>query len=135
MQAEVSADGRVVTVSLPLRLRKWGGRKRVVAPDGARAGLPSRARVDGTLVKALARAHRWQGLLESGAYGSIAELAAAERINASYLARVLRLTLLAPDIVETVLDGTGSAEITLAKLMIPLRIEWDAQRRQLTILP
>ena len=79
-QAQVSPDGRVLTVSLPLRLRKRGGRKRVVAPDGVLAGLSLRSRVDGTLVKALARAHRWQGLLESGACGSIAELAAAERM-------------------------------------------------------
>jgi hypothetical protein len=61
--------------------------------------------VDGTLLKALARAHRWQGILEGGEYGSIEELARAERINPSYLARVLRLVLLAPDIVESILDG------------------------------
>src|SRR4051794_17424504 len=113
MRAEMSPDGRVLTVSLPLRLRKWGGRKRVVAPDGGLACMPARAQVDGTLVKALARAHRWQGLLESGAYDSIAELAAAERINASYLARVLRLTLLAPEIVEAVLDGRQPHTTTL----------------------
>ena len=128
MQAEVSADGRVVTVSVPLRLRKLGGRKQVVAPDGALAGLPARARVDGTLVKALGRAHRWQGLLESGAYGSVAELAAAERINASYLARVLRLTLLAPEIVEVVLDGRQSPALTLERAVKPFPVAWAEQR-------
>ena len=129
MQAEVSPDGQVVTVSLPLSLRKRGGRKQVVAPEGSAPWLGCQARVDGTLVKALARAHRWQGLLESGRYGSIAELAAAERINPSYLARVLRLTLLAPAIVEAILDGRHDPErITLERLMRPIPVAWDEQR-------
>jgi hypothetical protein len=69
-----------------------------VAPEGwsGQAHAPQRARIDGTVVKAIARAHRWQGMLDSSAYGSIEELARAERINPSYLARALRLTLLAP---------------------------------------
>jgi hypothetical protein len=80
--------------------------------------------VDGTLVKALARTHRWQGMLDSGEYGSIEELARAEKINPSYLARVLRLTLLAPDIVESILDGQHDPErITLERLMkIPVHM-------------
>jgi hypothetical protein len=91
------SDERTVTVRVPLAFRKRGGRRRVVAPNGTETcALSPRAHVS-TLVKALARAHRWQRLLESGEYGSIAELAAAEKINSSYLARVLRLTLLAPD--------------------------------------
>ena len=129
MQAEVSPDGRMLTVSLPLRIRKRGGRKRVEAPDGALSCMPARAPVDGTLVKALARAHRWQRLLESGAYGSVAELAAAERINPSYLARVLRLTLLAPEIVEAVLDGRHDpVRITLERLLRPFPVPWEEQR-------
>ena len=74
----------------------------------------------GTLVKALSRAHRWQGMLEGGEYGSTDELAKAERINPSYLARVLRLTLLAPDITQAILDGRHDPErITLERLMRP----------------
>src|SRR5215203_2011968 len=84
--------------------------------------------VDGTLVKALARAHRWQGMLDSGEYGSIEELARAERINPSYLARVLRLTLLAPDIVECILDGRNDLErTTLEPLMRPFPATWADQ--------
>ena len=67
--------------------------------------------------------------MESGRYGSIAELAAAERINPSYLARVLRLTLLAPAIVEAILDGRHDPErITLERLMRPIPVAWDEQR-------
>jgi hypothetical protein len=68
-RAEVTCDGRSVTVQVPLTFRRRGGRKMVVSPDGQSAWAPRPARVDGTLVKALARAHRWQGMLEGGKYG------------------------------------------------------------------
>ena len=129
MQAEMSADGRVLTVSLPLSIRKRSGRKLVVAPDGAPSWVPSQARIDSTLVKAIARAHRWQRLLEDGVFSSITELAAAERINPSYLVRVLRLTLLAPEIVDCVLDGRHDPErLTLDAVMKPFAPEWGRQR-------
>ena len=63
-------------------------------------------------------------MLESGSHATVAEMAAAEKINASYIGRVLRLTLLAPDIVEAVLGGRQPAEVTLAVLMRPFPIEW-----------
>jgi hypothetical protein len=128
MQAHMSQDGRVLTVSLPLSVRKRGGRKRVVVPDGAPAWSQPSARVDSTLVKSIARAHRWKNMLESGSYASVAELAVAERINASYLARVLRLSLLAPDLVETVLAGKDES-LTVDALMGGVPLEWVEQRR------
>jgi hypothetical protein len=83
-------------------------------------------------VKALARAHRWQGMLEGGEYGSIEELARAEKINPSYLARVLRLTLLAPEIVESTLDGRHDPErITLKRLIRPFPAVWGEQMQVL----
>src|SRR5690242_10304492 len=100
-----NSDGRSITVSVPLSIRKRGGRKVILSPDGGSVATPQRPAVDGALVKAIARAHRWKNMLENGAYASVAELAAAERINASYLARVLRLTLLAPETVERILEG------------------------------
>jgi len=122
------ADEASVTVRVPLAFRRRGGRKQVVVPDGAPAWAPRRAQVDGTLVKALARAHRWQRLIDSGAYASVGELAAAERINPSYVARVLRLTLLAPEIVESILDGRHDPErITLDRLMKPFSAMWREQ--------
>jgi hypothetical protein len=79
-------------------------------------------------VKALARAHRWQSMLEGGEYGSIEELARAEKIHPSYLARVLRLTLLATEIVESILDGRHDPErINLERLMRPLLVLWSEQ--------
>ena len=85
----------------------------------------SKPQPDGTLVKALARAHRWQRMLESGEYGTLAELAAAERISRSYVCRVLRLTLLAPDIVERILDGRPTA--ALAQFLKPFPVDWEKQ--------
>jgi len=86
------------------------------------------ARVDSTLIKALARAHRWKRLLESGRFASVAELAVAEKINQSYLCRVLRLTLLAPDIVEAILDGKQPPGMQLDALLKPFPVEWKRQR-------
>jgi hypothetical protein len=75
-----------------------------------------------TVVKALARAFRWRKLLETGVFATVEEMAAAEKINAAYVGRVLRLTLLAPDIVEAILDGRQPAEMTLAVLMRPFAV-------------
>ena len=129
--AKPDADGRppgCMTVHVPLALRRRGGRKQVVTPDGAPAWAPRPAHVDSTLVKAVARAHRWQRMLESGRYSSVAELAEAERINSSYVARVLRLTLLAPDILESIMNGEQERAVTLDQLLRPFPIEWSAQR-------
>jgi len=126
--AVLSPDRRTVTVSVPLAIRKRGGRKQVVAPDGAPAWTPSRHQIDSTLVKALARAFRWRRLLEDGVYASCEELATAERINGSYVSRVLHLTLLAPEIVEAILDGRHSPELTMARLFRPFPVDWEEQR-------
>jgi hypothetical protein len=127
MTPELSPDGRTVTVRVPLAIRKRGGHKQVVTPAGSPAWAPGPAKVDSTLVKVLARAYRWRRLLEDGGYATIEELARAEKINVSYVSRVLRLTLLAPDLVERILDGAPS-ELTLPLLFKPLPFEWQAQR-------
>jgi hypothetical protein len=117
-----------VTVHVPMIFRRRGGRKQVIAPDGHPSWAPPRARIDNTMVKALARAFRWRRMLETGEVATVAEIAARERINASYVSRVLRLTLLAPDIVEAVLDGRQSADITLPALMKAFPVEWGEQQ-------
>ena len=98
----------------------------MITPDGETH--QPRPRVDSALVKALARAHRWQRMLESGERSSITELAAVEKIDRSYLCRVLRLTLLAPEIVEATLDGRQSEGTTLPRLMKGFPVEWARQR-------
>jgi hypothetical protein len=120
-------DDETLTVQIPLRLRKRGGRKLMVVLEGATAWAPPRARVDNALVKAIARAHRWRRLIENGEYASITELAAAEKINQSYVCRILKLTLLAPEIVEATLDGRQPASLQLDRLLRPFPLEWDRQ--------
>jgi len=122
------APVQTVTVEVPFTIRKRGGRKQVITPDGASAWVSPRTRIDNTMVKALARGFRWRKLLETGVYGTIEEIAAAEKINSSYVSRLLRMTLLAPDIVEEILDGRQPAEMTLAVLMAPFAVVWREQR-------
>ena len=130
-RVELSSDQRTLLVTVPFAARRRGGRKRVLSPDGATAWAPQWPQVDGTLVKALARAFRWRRLLEEGAYASCAELAAAQKINPSYVSRILRLTLLAPDIVVAVLDGRQTPALAIARLLKPFPAEWHQQRRAL----
>jgi len=125
----VTDGGRTLTIRVPLTLRKRGGRKQVIIPEGASSWARARARVDNSIIKAVARAFRWRKLLETGVYGTIEEIAKAEKINPSYVSRVLRLTLLAPAIVESILDGRQPAEMTLAVLMEPFPVGWNEQRR------
>ena len=113
-----------ITVHVPFRLVKRGGRKEMQLPEGGQ----SHRKTDNTLVKALARAFRWLRMLESGQFATIAELADGENIAPSYLTRVLRLTLLAPDIVEAILDGKQGARLSLAGLMEPFPHKWEEQR-------
>ena len=116
-----------VTVRVPMTFRKRGGRKQVIAPDGHLSWAPPRARIDSTMIKALARAFRWRRMLETGRYTTIDELARAEKINASYVSRILRLTLLAPEIVEAILDGRQPEGTTLPGLMKGFPAEWQHQ--------
>jgi len=83
------------------------------------------------VVKAIARAFRWRGMLESGEYVTIREIANAEKINESYVGRVLRLTLLAPDIVEAIISGQQPAGLQLDGLMKSVPIEWREQRAEI----
>ena len=116
-------DSDVVTIKVPFAVRKRGGRKLVLTPDGAPMP-PTAAFIDSTLVKAIARAFRWQRMLETGRYMTIREIARAEKINSSYVSRVLRLTLLAPVTVEAILDGRQPTAITLTILMEPFPAVW-----------
>jgi hypothetical protein len=126
---KLSDDGRTVTVRVPISIGRRGGRKLVLTPDGTGVlAAPLCRHIDNAMVKAIARAFRWREMLENGTYATIAEIAAAESINESYVGRLLRLTLLAPDLVENILYGRQHAKITLATLMQPFPVDWKAQQ-------
>src|SRR5712671_32154 len=122
----ISADGCIATVSIPVNFLRRGGRKQILSPAGAAPWSPA-PRVDSALVKAVARAHRWRQMLESGEYASSAELAKAEKVNDSYLSRILRLTLLAPDIIEAILTGRQPSTLQLDDLLKPPPAVWEQQ--------
>jgi hypothetical protein len=124
--SELSFD--TFTIRVPLKLKRHGGRKLVIIPEGA--GMPTRAKAtpDDTLLKALARAHRWRRMLENGQASSINELAEIEKINASYISRILRLTSLAPDIVTAILNGRQPRTLQLADMLEDVPTEWEKQR-------
>ena len=112
-----------ITVHVPFRIVKRGGRKEMYLPDSA----TQTRQTDSTLIKALARAFRWKRMLESGEFATIAELAKQEGIASSYMTRVMRLTLLAPDIAVAILEGTRAREMALTIMLEPFPVEWAGQ--------
>lgn len=121
-------DGDTITVFIPMTWKRQGGRKVIVAPDGGYAWAPAKPRPDKTLIRALARAHRWKWMLDEGKYPSAGELAEAEGVTRSFVNRLLRLTLLAPDIVEAILDGRQPKGMQLEELTRVMLTGWDEQK-------
>lgn len=128
--ANLSKANQALIIRVPLASKRRGARKFVVGPGGI-AWTGRRVVVDNTIVKAPGRAHRWKAMLENSAYASLTEMAEAENINLSYVCRVLRLTLLAPDITEALLDGKRSG-LQLADLLGPIPLIWAEQRAKLS---
>lgn len=130
--AVLSADGKSLTIRLPLSLRKRGGRKIIISPAGEqlvpRPWAKPRSGVDDSLVKTLAQAFQWQQLLDDGQYATVGDLANARKLDQSFVSRILRLTLLAPDIVEAILDGTQAPAMQRQNLLHGFPLEWDKQR-------
>ena len=125
-KAHISKDGRTAVVSISVSFLQRGGRKQILSPPGTAPWSPV-PRVDSALIKAVVRAHRWRQMIESGKYVSSAELAMAEKVNDSYLSRILRLTLIAPDIIEAILTGRQLSTLQLDDLLKPLPAVWELQ--------
>ncbi|MEO5350694.1 MAG: hypothetical protein H7836_13780 [Magnetococcus sp. YQC-3] len=128
MTARLSADGTILHIHIPICLRRRGGKKVIITPDG-RAPRPDSASpvTDDPLVKALIKARRWQTMLESGEVATIKDLAVKEGVERSYLARTLRLNILSPTIVERVLTGHYPDSISLEKLRAGIPLAWEEQ--------
>jgi hypothetical protein len=120
-----------LTVQVPLSIRRRPGRKTVVTPEGVvTLAVPrptAQTHGDPALVKALARAYRYQRMLDEGVYASITEMAEAEKLDRGYMGRLLQLTLLAPEIVRAVLDRTQSEHLDLPLLIKPISVDWEQQ--------
>jgi len=130
MKPVLDRDGRTIRIHVPMTFQRRGGRKLIIAPTGMDDWAPPQPKQDDTLIKALARAQRWRRKIETGKISSIRQLAENEKISSSYLARILRLALLAPDIIEAILDGRQPKGLALADCMEPFPMEWDQQRER-----
>jgi hypothetical protein len=115
-----------VTLHVPFHIRKRGGRKQVILPESSNA----QRRPDNTLLKSVARAFRWKRLLDDGKFATAAELATHERISPSYVTRIMRLTLLAPDIIDAILNGHAS-DLCIDDITKPMTPIWAEQREML----
>ncbi|MBF0213802.1 MAG: hypothetical protein HQM00_09610 [Magnetococcales bacterium] len=124
MNIEKRNGGDIIVVTIPLQLKRRGGRKLIIAPEGAELPPPR----DDTLARLVAKAHKWLRLLEGGKVASIRAIAEQEKIDESYVAKVLRLTLLAPDIIEAILDDRQPDVMTWRELAKPFPAEWPEQR-------
>ena len=113
-------------VFIPLSTHQRGGRKSVLYPT-SNAVISIRPEFDNAALKAVARAHLWRREIESGAYASVTELARANRVNHSYACRVLRLTLLCPETVESIVNGRQPANLTLKKILGGFPTVWERQ--------
>ena len=132
-QLTVRRQGDRITVHIPMTMKKRGGWKEIILPEGV-APVHSSARKSVTqdsLILAIARAHRWKAILESGRFASITELAVAIKLEKSYLARLLNLTLLTPDIIQAILAGNEPSGVSLEKLTKNLPLDWGEQRKAL----
>ncbi len=127
MTEREGAEVETLTIRIPMRLQRRGGRKLIMTQEGV--GTPARKPSrDGTLVKALVRAHRWRRKIESGQAKSITDLAEQEGVTMAYVCRLLPLTCLAPDIVEAILDGRQPKGLRLAEMLGNTTADWEHHR-------
>ena len=121
--------GQSYTVTIPMQMRKRGGRRRIIVPEQVQ-GSSNRTYAE-SLAVSVARAHRWKRLIDSGKFASISELALAIGMNFSYAARIYRLTYLAPDIIEAILDGREPDGLSMRVLEHVKTADWHRQRERL----
>lgn len=123
--------GESLSIRVPMKMKKRGGRKEIVAPESLAGPIgPSRRPYQEALVIAMARGHRWQELLESGEYSSITEMAEAFGLCSSYTSRLMRFALLAPDIIEAILAGNEPSGFSIHKLLGAIPAGWEKQREK-----
>ena len=117
-----------IITKIPMTFRRRAGKAVIVLPNGERAIERREALIDNTMVKLIARGHRWHRQLFDGTHASIADIAKSENINPSFVSRILRLAYLSPTLVEAILDGKYPAHLTMKDLMEPFPMDWEGQR-------
>ena len=121
-------DNNVISVRVPIQIKRYGGKKLILLPEGAQLTPPKETpKPDETLVRALAKAYYWQNLIDTNRYKSIDDLSRQRNMNASYISRILRLNQLAPQIKKAILDGTQPRQLSLQDMQTPFPDIWDEQ--------
>ena len=123
-------DGGIV-LSVPLTMKKRNGRREIIVPGAFSGETVLQANHQEALVIALARAHRWKKLLDDGRFKSITDIAEAVGLDVSFAARILRLTLLSPDIAEAILMGNEPNGLSLTRPAKVKSVIWEDQREVL----
>ena len=126
--AALERDGDHILIKIPMDLKRRGGRKEIIVPNGLPGAARSKPPTQEPLITSLARAFHWQELIDSGRYASVTELAEALGVDRSYVGRIIRLTLLAPDIVEAIVDGGEPSGLSLERLVKRMPMLWGEQR-------
>ena len=119
-------EPETIEVSIPMAFKRRNGRKKIVLPPDASKCCPNDDSYD-PVVMAMARAHQWLKLLESGRVASIAELARSMKLDGSYIHRVLSLTMLSPEIIAEIINEKG-AGYSLARLTKGFPMLWNEQK-------
>jgi len=115
-----------VVVHVPMRFYRRNGRQTLLTPEG-HEHTPEQ-QINRPLVQALAKAHCWQEQLEAGEHANLEDLAESVGVDRTYAARILKLTGLAPDIIEAILRGDEPNGLSLGKLRKNLPVQWGEQR-------
>ena len=123
----VEHDGEGVVIRIPMQLKTRRGRKEIIVPEGLPGARRSKAEAQEPLLTALARAFHWQEMIESGWFSGVTELAAALGLDRSYVGRILRLTMLAPAIVEMIIEGREPSGMSLERLVKGTSLVWAEQ--------
>ena len=126
-QRSVSNQDGTITVHIPISFKKHGGRKYIIAPDAVPEAYTPPVEKD-SILKAIGQAFEWKAMLDGGEANSVSDLARKLKINETYAGRIVRLTLLAPDIIETFLNGRQPKYLTLRDLSKPFPLDWNEQR-------
>jgi hypothetical protein len=128
MKGRLSTDGKTIVYNIPMRFHRRGGRRMIMLPEHEAARKNSEGPSDDPMVNALSKAYKWKLMLDAGEAPTVRQLAEMEKVDQSFMARILRLNNLAPDIIESILDGKTPDTLNLEAMRGTIPLAWQEQR-------
>ncbi len=117
------------TTEIAMNFYRRGVKTIIIKPDGSRVLERKEAKVDNSMVKAIARGFRWQRMMLDGVYNTIYDIAEKENISPSFVSRISRLATLSPRVVEAIVEGKHPSHLTMKDLFKPFPAEWALQEQ------